>query len=456
MSDIHAIPPELLAEIFVDTLPVDQDTPISPYAAPMLLAQVSRYWRNTAISHPSLWSSFAMELGEPTHPRRISLLLLWLERSSSQQLSLSVSMHIFDTPLTSETSKNVRSILSILFEHSHRWKRLSLALPGSNHLFSDLCASNAPNLQYLSFKFGNWSSEESWDISNLMQCSPAIQELVWSSRSTCTSWDSPHDSGILNLRISWHNLSDVTLDTSVTLKTALDVLHKCHRIVKFDLRHFSDSPELHEDTREQYSTQNPFHLTHLETLTIYQHTLDYGFPALLDRLTCPNLRHFAFACGFLELVAWPQSSFHNLLARSGSHLHSLCLEFTGINEDQLIHSLEQNSSSLTRLEVYDARGDICVGDIFLDALQVTKTPFGVTRVLCPRLDTLNLHHVVECTDGALATALRSRILHSDNSLTPIRTANILFSKRYHATNPSDISYLRESYSNYLVYSNCIF
>lgn len=450
MSDsqpIDAIPPEILAEIFTHTLLVEQDTPISSHAGPMLIAQVSRKWRNTAISHSSLWSSFAIELGESTHPCRILLLLLWLERSSSQQLSLNISMHTFGNPLSSETSKIVKSILDILSEHSHRWKRVFFALPGSNHLFSNLGASNAPNLQHLSFRLGNWTSEESWDINNFIKGAPAVRELVWSTRSSCTSWDAPHDSGILNLQILWHNLSDVILDTSITLKTALDVLHQCHRIVKFELRHFSDSPELHEDTREQYSIQHPFHLTHLETLTIYQLTLDYGFPALLDRLTCPNLRHFAFACGFLELVAWPQSSFHNLLARSGSRLHSLCLEFTGINEDQLIHSLEQNSSSLSRLEVYDARGDICVGDTLLNALQVTTTPFGETRVLCPRLDTLNLHHVIQCADGALATTFRSRILHSatNNYLTPIRTADIHFSKRYRATNPSDISYLQESY-----------
>ena len=452
MSDyqpIYAIPPEVLAEIFTHTLPIDHDTPISSHAAPMLLAQVSRNWRNTAISHSNLWSSFTIELGEPIHPCCILLLLLWLKRSSSQQLSITVSMHTFGSPLSSDTSEIVKSILNILSEHSNRWKRLSLALPGSNHLFSDLGASNAPNLQHLSFRLGNWSSEESLDINGFIKSAPAVRELVWSSKSSCTSWDAPHDSGILNLQILWHNLRDVILDTSITLKTALDVLHQCHRIVKFDLRHFSDSPELHEDNREQYSTQHPFHLIHLETFTIYQLTLDCGFPALLDRLTCPNLRHFAFACGFLELVAWPQSSFQSLLARSGSRLHSLCLEFTGISEDQLIHSLEQNSSSLTRLEVYDARGDICVGDTLLDALRVTTTPFGEARVLCPRLDTLNLHHVVECTDGALATTLRSRILHSatNNNLTPIRTADIRFFKRYHATNPSDIFYLQESYSN---------
>jgi len=445
---LHTIPPEILAEIFTETLPVGQDIPISSHAGPMLLSQVSRSWRNTAISLSSLWSSFAIELGERTHPRRILLLLLWLQRSSSQQLSLTVSMHIFSSPFGSETSKIVKSILIALSEHSHRWKRLCLDLPGSNHIFSDLCASNAPNLQRLSLRLGNWSADESWDINNFIRCAPAVRELVWSSRSSCTSWDAPHDSGVLNLQLLWHNLSDVILDASITLKTALDVLHQCHRIVKFNLRHFSDSPELHQDTREQYSTQHPFHLTFLETLSIYQLTLDDGFPALLDRLTCPNLRHFAFACGFLEVAAWPQSSFHNLLTRSGSRLHSLCLEFTGISEDQLIQSLEQSSSSLTRLEVYDARGDICVGDTLLDALRVSSSPFGETRVLCPRLDTLRLHHVVECADGELATTFRSRLLHSSaNNFTPIRTADIHFSKRYHATNPSDISYLRDSYSN---------
>jgi hypothetical protein len=188
-------------------------------------------------------------------------------------------------------------------------------------------------------------------------------------------------------------------------------------------------------------------LAHLESLSIYQLTLDHGLAALIDQLTCPGLRNFSFTCGFLEQVPWPQSSFHNLLSRSGSCLHSLCLEFSGINQDQLIRTLEQSSSSLTCLQVYDARGDICVGLELLDALRVATTPFGETRVLCPKLDTLILHYVVECPDGALAAALHSRIIHSTTNvnLAPLRKADILFSKRYHTTNPSDISYLRELY-----------
>ncbi|KAF8971064.1 hypothetical protein BDZ97DRAFT_1335494 [Flammula alnicola] len=478
IQPIDKVPPELLSEIFNAVLPPNEDISISLDAGPFLVSHVSRKWRHVALSDSRLWSSFRITITINTKPHHISLINLWIDRSSSQPISLTLWIDPF-AHLKPETCKMATAVFRLLAAQSARWRRLSLVMPGSNKLFADLCNSHAPNLQYASFKLGNWTAEEAWDINNLLQRAPAIREFIWSNRSSWGSWDAPFDSGMERLQVSWHNLTNVLLDTWITLKTALDILQQCSSLVKLDLRHFASSPDSEllahspggSASDDKYPSSLPLRLDHLQSLSIYQLKLDDGLAGLLDRLLCPKLQRFNFSCGFVELVKWPQSSFHAFLSRSQASLESLFLEFTGINEEQLIQCMQDSSASLTCLGVYDAYGDICVGDTLLDMLRVKKTAFYRTeKVLCRKLDTLILHRVVECTNGALASTLQSRAPpvsipscshdpeslaqhakdHSNNSAknvracVPFRHASIVFSKRYHATNPTDMSYLQYS------------
>jgi len=437
------VPPEILSHIFRITLQAG-DVSISSRVGPLLVSQVSQRWRHVAISDSVLWATFKIDISPTTAAGHSSIVKLWLDRSSCQPLSITVCMDPF-SHMEGSTSKVMQDIFTVLTSVSTRWKNLNLSLPNYSQKFClGLCSAHSPILESLSFKLGNWSADEASQINTLLQYAPTLQKLTWSNRSSWASWDSPFDSGIEQLQAPWHSLTSVCLDTWITYKSAINILSYCHSIVHLDLRHFSYGP----DTLGQVSSFEGtlICLLHLESITIYQLKLDEGLSALLDRLNCPNLKAFHYTCGFVELYTWPQSSFHNFLVHSKCSLQALMLEFTGITEPQLTQCLEQSSATLKKLEIYDARGDICVTDDLLKKMAVHKSVWGkFNGILFPNLETLILHNVVDCSDGALATTLRTRSVSYLSRIgapcNPLHFARVHFSKRFKVTNKADIEYL---------------
>ena len=117
MTPIRQIPSETLAEIFKWCLPSDLAYGIrSLKLAPLLLTLVCRDWRRIAIETPRLWTSlhiyFPPHLSRDTASQRIAGVNLWLERSGT--IPVSVSLHggrLDEVPVGMEgTSENMASL----------------------------------------------------------------------------------------------------------------------------------------------------------------------------------------------------------------------------------------------------------------------------------------------------------------------------------------------------------
>ncbi|KAF5384662.1 hypothetical protein D9757_007488 [Collybiopsis confluens] len=96
MSPIRQLPSETLAEIFQWCLPLDVGYGVRSLAhAPLLLTTICRDWRRVAIETPRLWNSlhifFPPYLGEDVQLQRIAGIELWVQRSGS--LPISISLH---------------------------------------------------------------------------------------------------------------------------------------------------------------------------------------------------------------------------------------------------------------------------------------------------------------------------------------------------------------------------
>ncbi|KAF9564799.1 hypothetical protein CPC08DRAFT_230988 [Agrocybe pediades] len=440
MSSIDCLPPEILSHIFREThslIPLS----ISSRAGPLLISQVSRRWRHIAIKDASLWQLVGITILPTTALKHASIVKLWLRRSSRQPLSIAVWVDRF-SQLSKKTFQVIRAIFHELASVSDRWESLHLSLPSYGRtLCAEFFASHFPNLQSLTLTLGNWTTEDAWQIKPILQHAPALQKLTWSNQSSSTSFDVPFNCGIKVVPDpTWQTLTDVRLDTCIACTSVLHILRQCQKLVRLDLPHFYGGDI---DIREPSSIHLPF----LETITIYQLRLNAGLSSLLNHLSCPNLKNFNYTCGYINRT-WPQSPFEDFLARSQCNLQSLVLEYTAINESQLMRCLKQTSSSLKTLEVYDARGVTCVTDELLAMLTMGKSMFGEPNdILCPNLQSLALHNVVACTNGALAAALQSRtacgISPMDIACSPLCSVNIRFSKRFIADNEGDIAYLRE-------------
>ncbi|KAF5321490.1 hypothetical protein D9619_001506 [Psilocybe cf. subviscida] len=525
MSPIDTVPPEILGEIFsVLSLPAtrcaEDVTCIDAGAAPLVLSLVSARWRQIALSHSAIWASFKILIKTTATPQLVPIVALWLERAAGQLLSFTVWMDpfVYMNPGASEASEG---IMLLLGKRINRWRRVTLVLPGSrvpafaaalcSHLSSNNTASSLTkgeetgtdaksvpssmlplNLEYASFSLGNWvapisvsHSSPDTDVTSFLAYAPKLKTLAWSARAEWGCWDVPHYSGIEKLRMHWHQLTDLRLDTWITLRIALEILEQCPAIERFEMNHFVSGDAAEEadvtvfdadaavaggivlapngmngmhaaavaqtqtDVLKRYTPSTPLHLQHLSSLSIYQLHLSHSLAGLFSRIACPALSSFSFSCGFVADQKWPQDAFHDMLARSGSgsesdsgsggaQLKELFLEYSGINEEQLVQCLEDSSDRLESLELYDGRGCICVTDSLLQRLQapqVTTTTAiaeacvpqldtrglsssvwknSATRsdsdtILCPKLKRLVMHYVVECEDGALTKMLLSRV-----------------------------------------------
>ncbi|KAE9397883.1 hypothetical protein BT96DRAFT_822765, partial [Gymnopus androsaceus JB14] len=94
-SPVRQIPPETLAEIFVQCLPTEPSYPVRNLnEAPLIFTTVCRQWRIVAIITPRLWNSLHLflpsQLSEEACSRRIAGATLWLQRSGSLPLSISL------------------------------------------------------------------------------------------------------------------------------------------------------------------------------------------------------------------------------------------------------------------------------------------------------------------------------------------------------------------------------
>ncbi|KAF7363880.1 hypothetical protein MSAN_01046000 [Mycena sanguinolenta] len=125
---VLALPPEILAEIFLFCLPYRGDDPVAlnPKDAPLVLCAVCRQWRITALNTPYLWNGFLL-LGPPRSHNfstreagslYVDLCRMWL--SSARSLPLSLSLRAF------QPRKTFHSVLELVISRAHQWREIVL------------------------------------------------------------------------------------------------------------------------------------------------------------------------------------------------------------------------------------------------------------------------------------------------------------------------------------------
>ncbi|KAJ7715990.1 hypothetical protein B0H16DRAFT_1741611 [Mycena metata] len=85
---VLTLPNEITSRIFVGCLPNDGHVLPTPSAAPLLLAQICRHWRQVALSTCALWSSFDLP---GSGDGSAFLLETWSTRAKGYPLSLTFS-----------------------------------------------------------------------------------------------------------------------------------------------------------------------------------------------------------------------------------------------------------------------------------------------------------------------------------------------------------------------------
>ncbi|KAJ7777086.1 hypothetical protein B0H16DRAFT_1504292 [Mycena metata] len=173
LSPLRKIPPEILAEIFLWTLPSDKvavEDGIHITDSPWLLTHIRRQWKQVCISTPSMWSLVVMAY----HPKMklSSLCPVWmLETQIARARRLKI--HFFGFETTDAQSQT--EMFQYLAKHASMWEEVNLQLtPTLSALLPDL-KNRIPSLRSLWLW---WENEESVTVAQSMDFLESASSLV--------------------------------------------------------------------------------------------------------------------------------------------------------------------------------------------------------------------------------------------------------------------------------------
>ncbi|KAF8200667.1 hypothetical protein BJ912DRAFT_575164 [Pholiota molesta] len=367
-SPIATLPVEVLQEIFLWCLPARPSHTQSlyhsldlrgftPRSAPLLLCQVSKLWRDSAISLPNLWTSLDVYVCMGKAQPAIPLATVWLARSGGLPLSLA----LYQQNESTDNSDAAGEILELYKRFIHRWSAIQFDLTGPRYcrlLTSE--QKSAPMLKQFRMHTSYRTYEEETDkdlfgIFGIFACAPRLSQLFVSRIPHLTL------AGESCVSIPWRQLVSLSLDYISSVGTTLRILQKC--------------PALMEASFKIDMLSGP-----LPCVPIYHSLRSLSLNVAHDKIanfwdnaTLPGLTQLAvYVRGPLDQYGWPQRSFRDFLKRSECHLLHFEMHDTGMRFDEFASCLsDPHLQSLERIIVEDQKDwtwDPFVTDLALDLL----------------------------------------------------------------------------------------
>ncbi|KAK6978021.1 F-box domain-containing protein [Favolaschia claudopus] len=306
---VLTLPNEIIGEIFLRFLPpYPEPPPLTGILSPTSLTQICREWRNIALSTPALWRAIHVDQAAVTTYEwlraeyTVSLLLLWLQRSSPYPLSICVVDFDPSTPL-----------LSILLHHQARWEHLEATCNNARVLGNPALDVPMPLLRTCSFHFTTELSVA--PKRSIFQDAPLLRTV---SLDEC---------GTLSVALPWSQLTALKLRCLFS-EECMSIFQHASCLVHCTIDLWDGSEALQ---RDDHHARGDVVLPRLETLIILSSS-DTD-PEFLSRLIMPALLHFELPEVFLT---WPEDDpipyLKDLLAKYGCELQELEISYASAPE----------------------------------------------------------------------------------------------------------------------------
>ena len=167
-SPISSLPNEILVLIFEfgHTLPQATKLPFE-----CLVLQVTRHWRDVAISVPRLWTSIIVS---PIAPA--GMLAAYLQRSRSFPIDLTCDLEP-NPPDDDSQNEHVIGLWKMVVPHAARWRRLSIEVNCISLIVDSISALFVPFLERLEITSRTEISRETFSI--FRGGAPALKSLLF-------------------------------------------------------------------------------------------------------------------------------------------------------------------------------------------------------------------------------------------------------------------------------------
>ncbi|KAJ7722122.1 hypothetical protein DFH07DRAFT_857169 [Mycena maculata] len=298
------IAPEILALVFVFTLPDHLTTVPSEKDAPISVSRVCRHWRQVALATPQLWSTMTIDFSRrPKYDEN-----LWLARNAPS-LSCLPAIRILGHPVY-----RLAAFRSIITPYFHRIRHLEVCASPSQLPW--LLGSSVPALQTLVIIYTPYD-----EIKGPFTVAPNLRCLRISSETWPQESMPQHSLVFSQLRLEIKNLTELhTFGVECNLTEFLGVVSACPSLCVLDL--WLVDVEYEEWEHERQDGGIPLH--HLRTLSLRAD--EAAAPIILGDIAAPELfsLHLNFYIITDSVTRWDDTS--RLLAQFHSTLQHLTIE----------------------------------------------------------------------------------------------------------------------------------
>ncbi|KAL1679156.1 hypothetical protein EV122DRAFT_289859 [Schizophyllum commune] len=435
---VNEIPPEILAEIFVHTLPlrVEYAKPDRWYE-PLVISHVCRYWRDVAINLPTLWQRISLRGCPSVHDHRpIELARLFADRARGTDMLFEYSdyeawlllwkgSHKFrhGLPVT-PADQRCYCALDFIISHIAQIRVLELnVVHASCRRLAALPPGAASVLREISAQFVE-GGEETQVLSRLYATSPQMVHFSRKSYLEICSIPLPVD-------VPWHQLVSAHIDDSPVPHTKfLEIMAAGQSLAQLQIILCHD---VNEPLRP---LQTPITQNCLQSLIIHD---DQPLDAVLQSLRLPSLREVRLRSKASDPPVWPCNDVRILrqfIEEISGGLDVLDIwEAVSLSEGDLIALLQlPQTASLTTLQV--------CGSVIQDTFFTLLDP-AYGSPLAPHLTKLIIDRCA-ISDGIIADMIASRRQY----LHPLRSVHIVYHPLCQGRHSKDISgfqFLKEQY-----------
>ncbi|KAJ7693336.1 hypothetical protein B0H17DRAFT_1059790 [Mycena rosella] len=330
LSPLRRMPPEVLAEIFLWTLPTLQTafdrSAFGVKRSPWLLTQISSRWRAVAVSTPALWSHVIVAC-DHEHANPLSIVKSQIERAQK------LKIHFYGSE--KRHAQPQIEIFRFLAEHSSRWEELSIGL--TSHLFPLLgtLKHRLPALRRLWVEWDGPESQAGVEFIDCFQPAPSLLDVA-----ICNDYRS------ISIPLPAHQLTRYNLDAP--WKVHAGILKRAHNLVqaRIDVKFDADEP-----WPDHSNADDSLRLRRLRRLYL-------SHPGILNYLTTPALQ--AIYVG-IEDDEEPIDFLEPFLIRSLCNLTRLCL--AGFPNSHQLTGILRKVPSIVELEILVTRLDHTIPDI---------------------------------------------------------------------------------------------
>ncbi|KAJ7058474.1 hypothetical protein C8F01DRAFT_291805 [Mycena amicta] len=415
LAPIRRLPMEVLQAIFVACLPTERHAAMVAEDAPILLMQICNSWRQVALSTPRLYTRFHVDAVYTENPDyypemiahlfqwRLSTMKLWISRSRSLPLSISLSGYTpTDTDATSIEDWRIFPFFAALLDAASQWGDIVLDIPEQMldaPGFLALTPKHVPHLRRLELSPRIYSPDHKARWGN----APFFASRTLRS----VHFDSPSLVSPISLPLQWATITDLTIrgpswQLAFTLESLLTFLFPaCSSLVYFTL------------SMSEYGRVLPvmgqIEAPALQTLTLYVHT-NMSSPSLraLAYLSLPQLRHLRV---FGAQTRGAQETLSRLAIErffaTCSKLRTICFNPDALMKHELQTLLRALPRTVKRLgllqmEIYEPDEQQTLDD---EVLRLLVDPTDVV----PELEELSISNVQRVTDNAIHRFVLGRV-----------------------------------------------